>query len=89
MTVNGTSQICYRDGQNLQSGKPLAILIHSSPFIFTMHTLAYHFAATLGVLLFNENKVDEMCKMLDELHNYVPANPFNRNLFYLMVRFSP
>ena len=28
----------------------------------------------LGVLLYNENKVDEMCKILDELHKYVPAN---------------
>jgi len=27
----------------------------------------------LGVLLFNENKVDEMSKILDKLHKYVPA----------------
>lgn len=27
----------------------------------------------LGILLFNENKVDEMCKILDELHKYVPS----------------
>lgn len=27
----------------------------------------------LGVLLFNENKVDEMCKILDRLHKYVPS----------------
>lgn len=27
----------------------------------------------LGVLLLNENKVDEMCKILDELHKYIPT----------------
>ena len=27
----------------------------------------------LGVLLLNENRVDEMCKILDELHKYVPT----------------
>ena len=27
----------------------------------------------VGVIMLNENKVDEMCKILDELHKYVPA----------------
>ena len=32
-----------------------------------------HIQVPLGVLLFNENKVDEMCKILDRLHKYVPS----------------
>lgn len=27
----------------------------------------------LGVLLFNENKIHEMCQILDKLHDYVPS----------------
>lgn len=29
----------------------------------------------LGILLHNENKLDEMCKIMDEHHKYVPTNP--------------
>ncbi len=31
------------------------------------------FKVPIGVLLYNENKVDEMCKILDKLHDYVPS----------------
>ena len=32
------------------------------------------------MLLFNENKVDEMCKILDSLHKYVPTQPTCKQL---------
>ncbi len=38
-----------------------------------MQTGLHKWQVPVGVLLFNENKVDEMCKILDELHKYVPA----------------
>lgn len=39
------------------------------------HTILciYLIKVPLGVLLFNENKVHEMCKILDKLHDYVPS----------------
>lgn len=30
------------------------------------------FLVPLGILLLNENKIDEMCQILDSLHQYVP-----------------
>ena len=35
--------------------------------------LNLHMQVPLGVLLLNKNKVDEMCKILDVLHKYVPT----------------
>ena len=32
-----------------------------------------YFQVTLGVLQRNENKLDQMCEIMDKLHDYVPA----------------
>lgn len=29
----------------------------------------------LGVLMYNENKLDEVCKIMEVLHKYVPSTP--------------
>ena len=34
---------------------------------------AYHFQVPLGVLQHNENRIDEMTKIMDHVHTYVPS----------------
>ena len=37
--------------------------------------LLYYLQVPLGVMMKNENKLDEMCTIMEELHVYVPSAP--------------
>ena len=43
-------------------------------------TLFFNLQVPLGVLLLNENKIDEMCKILHELHRYVPSKNIHTDI---------
>jgi L1 cell adhesion molecule like protein len=34
----------------------------------------------LGIALKNENKIDEMCDIMEDLHKYVPSLPINEQI---------